>query len=219
VTDTSATDASARSAGILGGTFNPPHLGHIALARQARDELALDLVVLMPVATPHGKPPEQDPGPRHRLAMCELATAAEPGISACSLEIDRRGPSYTADTLSEIHAHHPEVELTFIVGADTARTLPGWHRPQDVVGLARLAIARRPGTSEADVLEALALLGPGREGSTPAHVSFLAMAPMAVSSSLARERLAAGTSVDGLLDAAVSDYIAAHGLYRAPVAA
>ena len=219
MTDTSATDATARSAGILGGSFNPPHLGHIALARQALEQLALERVVLMPVATPHGKPPEQDPGPQHRLAMCELATAAEAGISVCALEIDRGGPSYTADTLSEIHAHHPEVELTFIVGADTARTLPGWHRPRDVVGLAHLAIAPRPGTSEADVLEALALLGPGHEGSVPPQVSFLSMTSSAASSSLARERLAAGARVEGLLAPAVAAYIAAHGLYRTPVAA
>jgi nicotinate-nucleotide adenylyltransferase len=217
VTGTSASERTDRRVGILGGSFNPPHLGHVALARSAGAELGLDLVVLMPVAVPHGKPAQEDPGPEHRLAMCRLACAGEPGLSACSLEIERGGPSYTADTLSEIHAQHPEVELTFIVGADTAGTLPGWHRPAEVLRLARLAIASRPGTSERDVLAALA--GIADTDCEPARVSFLSMVAMELSSSLARARLAEGEPVEGLLSAGVRDYIFEHGLYGTRVAA
>jgi nicotinate-nucleotide adenylyltransferase len=219
VTDTSARDPARRPIGILGGSFNPPHLGHTALARDALVELGLERVVLMPVNTPHGKPLQEDPGPQHRLAMCRLATAHEPGLSACSLEIDRGGASYTADTLTEIHAQHPEVELTFIVGADTARTLTSWSRPEVVLASAALAIAGRPGTSEQEVLAALAQVEIDAHGEEPACISFLAMKPVDVSSSLARARIAAGESVQGLLHPDVSHYVAEHGLYGARVAA
>jgi nicotinate-nucleotide adenylyltransferase len=209
--------------GILGGSFNPPHLGHLALARHAREQLGLERVVLMPLHTPAHKPGGEDPGPEHRLEMCRLAAASEPGVDACALEIERGGPSYTADTLSEIHASHPEAELTFIVGADTARTLPSWRDPERVLALARLAVAPRPGTDGAEVLEALRGIVPAadravgearRSGS--AEVVFLTGEPVAASSSLARERIASGRPVDDLLAGAVSAYVAEHGLYGSP---
>src|SRR3979411_1086992 len=107
-TDTSATEAAStsglRSLGILGGTFNPPHLGHLQLARAAREQLGLDRVVLMPARIPPHKAPERDPGAQQRLAMCRLAIDGEPGLSACSLEIDRPGASYTVDPLHAIQS-------------------------------------------------------------------------------------------------------------------
>ncbi|MGO9489784.1 MAG: nicotinate (nicotinamide) nucleotide adenylyltransferase [Solirubrobacteraceae bacterium] len=202
--------------GILGGTFNPPHLGHLALARHARAELGLDRVLLMPLHTPPHKTAGVDPGPEHRLAMCRLAVSGDPGLEACALEIERGGPSYTADTLSEIHARHPEAELTFIVGADTAGTLPGWREPGRILELARLAVAGRPGTDRGQVLKALGEVAPGsgeQPGAQP-RVAFLTMAPIEVSSSLARDRLAAGEQVEDLVGGPVSGYIAEHRLYR-----
>ena len=203
--------------GILGGSFNPPHLGHLALARRARDQLGLERVLLMPLHTPPHKGSGEDPGPEHRLEMCRLASAGEPGIEACELEVRRAGTSYTADTLSEIHDRHPEAELTFIVGADTARTLPSWHRPETVMALARLAVAGRPGTDGGEVLDALRVIAPTAFGETAEKspgVVFLTLEPVEASSSLARERLAAGGPVDDLLVPAVAGYIAEHGLYR-----
>jgi nicotinate-nucleotide adenylyltransferase len=200
------------SIGILGGTFSPPHVGHLALARQAREELGLERVVLMPVHAPH-KPLASDPGPVHRLEMCRLATLDEPGLSACSLEVRRGGPSYTADTLAEIHAISPQAELTFIVGADTARTLPSWHRPQAVLGLARLAIAERQGSGRGQVLEALQTIEDGA-GARPRAPHFLAMSPIAASSSLVRERLGEGSGIEELVGAEVARYISEQGLYR-----
>jgi len=200
--------------GILGGTFNPPHAGHVALARHAREELGLERVWLMPLHTPPHKPAGEDPGPEHRLEMCRLAAEAEEGIEACGLEVRRAGPSYTADTLSEIHASHPEAELTFVMGADTALTLPGWRDPGRVLDLARLAVARRPGSDGAAVLDALGRI----EGADP-RVVFLEMEPIVASSSLARERLAAGETTDGLLAGEVRAYIERNGLYGAPAGA
>jgi nicotinate-nucleotide adenylyltransferase len=204
--------------GILGGSFNPPHLGHLALARDARRELGLERVLLMPLHTAPHKPGGEDPGPGHRLAMTRLAVANEPGVEASALEIERGGPSYSADTLTEIHASDPEDELTFIVGADTALTLPGWRRPETVLGLARLAVASRPGSAEGEVLEALARIpmdaAPGAPRAEP-EVVFLSMGPVEASSSLARERLAAGAPVADLLDPAVERYILEHRMYGA----
>ena len=197
--------------GILGGTFNPPHRGHLALARHALDELSLDEVLLMPVNTPPHKPGGEDPGPAHRLEMCRLAVAGEPAISACGLELERGGPSYTADTLKEIHDRHPEAELTFIVGADTARTLPGWHEPQRVLELAELAVAARAGSDRVHVTDALERAA----GSGPRpRVRFLEMAPIEASSSSARSLIATGAQAQEMLGQEVAAYIAAHGLYR-----
>jgi nicotinate-nucleotide adenylyltransferase len=196
--------------GILGGAFNPPHDGHVALARHAREELGLERLWLMPLHTPPHKPADADPGPEHRLEMCRLAVVAELGVEACGLEVRRGGPSYTVDTLEEIHASHPEAELTFVMGADTALTLPRWRDPGRVLGLARLAVARRPGSDGASVLDALSKL----DGADPRLV-FLEMEPIEASSSLARKRLAAGEPTDGLLAAEVRAYIERNGLYGA----
>jgi nicotinate-nucleotide adenylyltransferase len=203
------------SIGILGGTFSPPHVGHLALARQAREELGLQRVVLMPVHAPH-KPLASDPGPEHRLEMCRLATLGEPGLSACSLELRRGGPSYTADTLAEIHAKNPHAELTFIVGADTARTMPSWRNPQAVLGLARLAVAERDGSDRHQVLAALETIerSAGSSEARQREPHFLAMSPIAASSSVIRERLAAGTEIGDLVGAAVARYISQEHLYR-----
>lgn len=198
--------------GILGGSFNPPHLGHLQLARQARSELGLEEVLLMPLHTPHHKQAGADPGPDHRLAMCERLAEGEEGVRASDLEVRRGAPSYTADTLAEIHARQPDARLTFVVGADTAATLPSWHRPRDVLALADVAVANRPGTSGQAVLGALEGIAGGTE--LVPTVRFLSMSPMAVSSSLVRERLAAGEPVEGLVGPAVAAYIAEHGLYR-----
>jgi nicotinate-nucleotide adenylyltransferase len=199
--------------GILGGTFNPPHLGHLALARCALRELDVERVVLMPAhGAPH-KPSAEDPGPGHRLEMCRLAVSGVEMVASCSLEIERAGPSYTVDTLRAINASHPDARLTFIVGADMARTLPGWREPEELFGLADIAVAEREGSGREDVLGALAALNGGSDG-VPAGVSFLRMETVPVSSSLVRERVAGGEPVEELVGDAVARYIAEHGLYR-----
>jgi nicotinate-nucleotide adenylyltransferase len=214
--------ADPRSVGILGGTFNPPHLGHLALARYARKELALERVLLMPAHIPPHKSAERDPGAQHRLNMCMLAAEGAPGVSVCSLEIDRPGPSYTVDTLSAIHASHPDAELTFIVGADIARTLPAWREPAKVLELARVAVGARRGASDQEVLETVASLRPTPDSSVVprsnpggGEVRFLRMPIVEVSSSIVRERVGRGENVEQLVGRAVARYISEHGLYGA----
>jgi nicotinate-nucleotide adenylyltransferase len=203
------------SIGILGGTFNPPHLGHLALARFAREQLGLRRVALTPAHTSPFKRAAPDPGPEHRLRMCALLVRGEPGLSACPLEVDRGGVSYTVDTLTAIHASHPDAELTFIVGADTANTLPDWRDPEGVLALASLAVAAREGTSREDVLERLRSIRScaSANGQQARPVCFLDMPHVDVSSSLARERAAAGEPLAALVGADVAAYIADHGLY------
>jgi nicotinate-nucleotide adenylyltransferase len=211
-----------RSVGIVGGTFNPPHLGHLALARHARKELDLGRVFLMPASRAPGKPPEPDPGPEHRVRMCRLAVAGAAGLSACALEIERGGTSYTADTLRAVHDGWPDAELTFIVGADTARTMPGWREPETVLQLARIAVAEREGTGAEEALDALAGLGSAagndepRKRTTTQEKLVLDMPRIEISSSLVRRRVAEGEPVDDLVGGAVAGYIAELGLYREP---
>ncbi len=207
--------------GILGGTFNPPHLGHLALARHAFGELGLQRVVLMPAhGAPH-KPAVDDPGPAHRLQMCHLAVGDEAGLVVCELEIERGGPSYTVDTLRAIHASYPDAQLTFIVGADTARTMPVWREPGEFFALADLAVAARVGsTGRREMLDILAPLRrtDGRAAATErgaGGVRFLEMPVIEISSSLVREHVAKGEPIEELVGPAVAAYIAEHDLYRA----
>jgi nicotinate-nucleotide adenylyltransferase len=187
----------------------------------------------MPAHTSPFKPAAPDPGPAHRLHMCRLLVAHLQRVSVCELEIERGGASYTVDTLSAIHASHPDAELTFIVGADTASTLPAWREPGRVLALAQLAVAAREGADRAQVLASLAPLGAAlrtADGRDPAgglgvagtaraasrapRVRFLEMPVVDVSSSEVRRRVARGEPVDELVGAGVARYIEAQGLYR-----
>ena len=214
----SLTVADPRTVGILGGTFNPPHLGHLAIARRAQDELGLGRVVMMPAHIPPHKRGEEDPGPEHRLRMCRLCACDVDGLSVCALEIERGGPSYTVDTLQAIHSSHPDAQLTFILGADTASTLPAWREPARLLELADLAVAARAGSDPERVLDTVGpLLGGGRQGTGERRASairFLNMPTIEVSSSLVRERAARGEPIEDLVGAAVAGYIHEHGLYR-----
>ena len=219
------------SVGVLGGTFNPPHLGHLQIARCALAQLGLERVLLMPARMNPLKPAAHDPGPAHRLRMCELLCAEEDAVETCAAELSREGPSFTVDTLRELHSGHPAVAWTFIAGADAAATLPRWREPAELLELAHLAVAGRGQDTRERVLAAVAEAGggaPGRGaeagrgaevgrgvvGSRGAGVSFLEMAPMEVSSSQVRERVEAGEGVAELVGEPVARYISEHGLYR-----
>ena len=193
--------------------FNPPHLGHLALARAAAGQLGLARVLLTPVLVPPHKPAKWDPGAEHRLAMCRLAIDEDPRLGVCTLELERPGPSYTVDTLRSIHESNPDAELTLIVGADMARTLASWREPREILRLARVAVAEREGSTRHEVTGTLALLDES------ARIAFVEMEPLDISSSLVRRRLTAGEPIDGLVGAEVAGYIAEHELYgRQPAA-
>jgi nicotinate-nucleotide adenylyltransferase len=200
--------------GILGGTFNPPHLGHLQIARHALQELGLDRVLLIPVHVPPHKPAAEDPGPEHRLRMCRLLVEHDSGVSACALEIERGGLSYTVDTLDAIHASHPDVELTLILGADTAHTLPAWREPAKLLALADIAVATRAGSGRPEVLDSVAPLIAVPGDGTPGGMSFLAAPVIDISSSMVRCRVRRGDPIDDLVGAAVAAYIGEQGLYR-----
>jgi nicotinate-nucleotide adenylyltransferase len=194
--------------GILGGTFNPPHLGHLALARHALEELALTGVHLIPAHTSPHKHGEPDPGAEHRVSMCRLLLEGADRLSVCTLEVRRAGTSYTVDTLREIRSSHPDAELTLIAGADSARGMPSWREPRALFELADIAVASREGTDRDAAKEALApLLGGGR-------MEFLRAPVLDISSSQARRRAARGEPLADLVGEPVAQYVAAHGLYR-----
>jgi nicotinate-nucleotide adenylyltransferase len=194
--------------GVLGGTFNPPHVGHLVMAQEALDQLGLDRVVLMPVAMPPHKEALADPGADVRLELCELATAGAPGVAVSDLEIERGGASYTVDTLRALHEREPEHALTFIVGGDMAYSLPSWREPEAVLRMARLAVAERDGLRREDIAQRLAPLHSGD------RVAFFDMPRLDLSSSAIRERVAAGRSIRYLVPDPVIEAITSRRLYR-----
>lgn len=201
------------SVGILGGTFNPPHVAHLVCARAAAAQLDLDRVLFMPVASPPHKPLPDDPGPEARLTMCRLATAGDARLRVSDLEVLRGGPSYTVATLEELHANRPEDELTFIAGGDMAASLPEWREPERLLELARFAVAERTG-AERDEIERRTATLKRRD-----RIVFFDMPRLDISSSQVRRRMADGQPIDDLVPASVAEYIAQHGLYRSRVTA
>jgi nicotinate-nucleotide adenylyltransferase len=197
--------------GILGGTFNPPHLGHLIMAQEALVQLGLDLVVLMPVSAPPHKElvAADEPGAQARLELCRLAVEGDERLAVSDLEVRRGGPSFTVDTLKELHERDPEHELTFILGGDMAHGLPSWREPEAVLSLARLAVAERKGVRREDLAARLR----GLRGAE--RLVFFDMPRIDLSSSGIRERIAAGRPIRYLVPDAVGAEIAARGYYRA----
>jgi nicotinate-nucleotide adenylyltransferase len=194
--------------GVLGGTFNPPHIAHLLVASEARSQLELARVLLMPAGIPPHKAMPDDPGIEHRVAMCRLATAPHSDwLGVSELEATREGPSYTVDTLREIHASHPGDELTFIVGGDMALSLPTWREPEAILELARIAVAERVGARREEVREQLAVLG-GAD-----RVSYVEVPRVDISSAALRQRVRSGRPITYLVPDAVSDYIDQRRLY------
>ena len=194
--------------GLLGGTFNPPHLGHLVCAQEARDQLGLDQVLLVPVREPPHKELADDPGPERRLEMCRLAAAEDGGLGVSGIELELDPPSYTVATLRELHARRPGDDLTFIVGGDMAASLASWREPAEVLRLARLGVVERAEDSR----EAIAAAVDDTEGAT-ARMDFFTMPRLDLSSTDVRERVAAGKPIRWLVPAPVAAYIADEGLY------
>jgi nicotinate-nucleotide adenylyltransferase len=174
---------------------------------EARWQLELGKVLLVPVGEAPHKAIEMDAGREERYAMSRLAAAAEDGVEVSQLEIAREGPSYTVDTLRALREESASDELCFILGADEATALGSWHEPADVLKLATLGVAEREGVGEAEVLAAI------REIGDPDRVEFFTMPRIDVSSTLVRERVASGRPFRHLVPRAVADFIEEAGLY------
>jgi nicotinate-nucleotide adenylyltransferase len=193
--------------GILGGTFNPPHIGHLVCAQEAYREFELDRVLLIPARIPPHKPVEHEPGAHHRLELCRVAVADDERFEVSDLELRRDGPSYTVDTLKELSTEAPNNELFLIVGGDIAAGLPRWREPERVLDLATLSIAKRRGTARSSIDTALG----GLRGGDRAR--FFDMPRIGVSSTMVRRRVRSGQPIRYLVPDAVRAYIERHGLY------
>jgi len=194
--------------GILGGTFNPPHLGHLICAQEAYLQLGLDCVMLIPARTPPHKPVEDEPGAEHRYELCRSAVDGDPRFEVSDVEIRRAGTSFTVDTLEELNSRTPDNELFLIVGGDVAAGLPSWHRPERVLELARLAVAKRRGTARERVERALESL-PGGD-----RAAYFRMPRIGISSTMIRRRVRAREPITYLTPDPVASYIDRHQLYR-----
>ena len=194
--------------GILGGTFDPPHIAHLVIADQARSQLSLSCVSLVPA----GQPPHKLDRPitpiEHRLAMTQLAIAGDPGLALSRVDVDRPGPHYTADTLALLRATHPDDELYLLIGSDSLRDLTAWREPARIVAQARLAVMRRP-DADLDISRLESAL-PGISG----RVEWLDAPWLDISSSDIQRRVRAGLSIRHLVPAAVERYIVEHQLYK-----
>lgn len=195
--------------GVLGGTFDPPHMAHLIFAELAREQLALERVLWVPAADPPHKQGQQITPIKHRVAMLTLALAGNTAFELSRVDVERPGPHYTADMLALIAAQHPGASLFLLIGADSLRDLPTWHDPGRIVAQAYLAVMPRAGVL-CD-LDCLNVLIPGLCD----RVIFIDAPLLELSGSDIRARLAAGQTVRYMLPPGVEDYIHQHRLFRA----
>ena len=208
-------DRQARRFGVLGGTFDPVHIGHLIIAQEVVSLLGLDRFFFLPAGAPPHKRSRQITPVQHRLRMLDLAIADNPAFALSRVDVDRPGPSYTADTLRLLHAAWgPDTAVYFVMGWDMLYDLPSWYHPAEVVRqVERLVIINRPGFEEsAPYLALLQKLLPGIQE----RLLWLETARVSIRSTDLRRHVAAGRSIRYQVPAAVEQYILAHGLYRQP---
>jgi nicotinate-nucleotide adenylyltransferase len=207
---TTSSSAGKKRIGIFGGTFDPVHNGHLHIAREVRQALDLDRIIWVPAGRPPHKRGQIVSDDQDRVAMLELALADMPRDAISTIELDRPGPSYTADTLEQLRRKLAPAELVFIMGEDSLRDFPTWKDPRRILAAAELAVAGRPGieTDIDDLVEQLPVL--------KNRVTLVSMEELPVSSSEIRRRVGVGEAIDDLAPAAVAEYIEREDLYRAP---
>ncbi len=195
--------------GVYGGTFDPPHLGHLILAETAAESLKLSRVVFVPAATPpHKEPGDVRESAEHRLIMVERAIAGNPRFVLSRVDMDREGPHYSVDMLRLLRDEYPGAEFVFLIGADSLRDLPKWSHPQELIQLALLGVMRRP-DAEAD-LNALERDIPG----ISARIEWINAPGIDIASHVVADQIADGCSVRYQVPDAVLAYIQEQGLYR-----
>ncbi len=203
------TGARPRRSGILGGTFDPPHRAHLALAEAAKVALDLDRVLFIPAGDPWRKAGSGVSEASDRLALVRAAVADLPWAEVSTIEIDREGPTYTLDTVEALRAAAPDDAWWFILGADALHDIPRWHEPAGLVSLVRLAVARRGDETAPLVTPELAAAVPGIED----RIDVVPMPLLDISATDIRERVRARRSTEGLIPGAVRSEILARGLY------
>lgn len=196
--------------GLFGGTFDPVHVGHLAIAEAARSHLGLDRVVFIPAGQPPHKDPADVSAAADRLAMVRAAIADNPGFAVSDLEIRRPGRSFAVDTLAAFASAEPEAERHWLLGSDSVTELHTWHDPARLFDLTTFVGLARPGWSREDVDRWLAEQPPDRRP----RLLFVEVPLLDISSSALRRRIARGESVRYLVPDGVRQYIAARGLYR-----
>jgi nicotinate-nucleotide adenylyltransferase len=190
--------------GVFGGTFDPPHVGHLIAAADAHRALGLDRLLFVPSAVPPHKRRTVRASAALRLEMVRAAISGDPRFAACDLELRRSGPSYSVDTLRELKDREPAGELFFLIGADNLREIAGWHRPDEIVRLARLVVLSREGDG-----------GAPTDGA-PYPARRVAVTRVDVSATEIRRRAARGESIRYLVPEAVRAILEREGPYRDP---
>lgn len=211
--DAAERPASPRRVGLLGGSFDPVHSGHVAFAQAARASLALDRVLFLPTAQPPHKPGRKFAPPLHRYVMVELALLGEEGLFASPVEWTPGRTAYTVETVERLAAEHPGWRFVLLIGADSFGDLPQWRRWRDLVAQVEIAVAVRPGWDLRDLREA----APAelRAAVDAGRVHFLANTPVGLSSTDLRGALERGeTPPAGSLPPRVLDYACKYHLYR-----
>jgi nicotinate-nucleotide adenylyltransferase len=181
--------------GLLGGTFDPIHLGHIAILKTALQQLKLDQLFLIPAGNPWQK--ESITSAQHRLAMSKLATESMSNVEVLDLETNRSGPTYTFETLEELHKKYGDAEFILILGSDAVAGIETWHQPDKVKTLARIFVVQRAGDFTQDW-----------------RFDRIQMDPIQISSTQIREKVKNKESISDLVPAAVKAYILANDLYK-----
>lgn len=194
--------------GVLGGTFDPVHLGHLVIATELRFTLELDRVLWTPAGDPPHKPEQRLTDESHRVRMLELALAGHDGFEIDRIDLDRVGPSYTVDTVTQLKARHPDDEIVFLMGLDSLRDLHHWREPEQILRIARLGVAKRPDV-EVDLAAVYERLPAARN-----RVSIVDVPLIGISSRDLRSRVASGRPISFQTTEPVEAYIRDHGLYR-----
>jgi nicotinate-nucleotide adenylyltransferase len=196
--------------GVLGGTFDPVHRGHIMVAEEARASLTLSRLLMVPAGSPPFKGYKPIASAEHRLAMLRLAVAGMTGIEVSTIEIERPGPSYTVDTIAALRKQYgKDDEIYFIIGRDSLEQFPDWREPARIISLCMLAAVPRPGWDQPDmqVME-------GRLPGISERIVFLEKPRVDISASAIRKMVADGKSIESLVPEPVAEYIQQHKLYR-----
>jgi len=200
---------SSERLGVLGGTFDPRHVGHLWLATLAADALDLDRILFMPAAQPPHKRDQQISAAADRLEMTRLAIAGDDRLVLSAIELERDGPSFTGDSMRELQARHPAAQLYLVMAADSLAQIDTWHEPDELLALVEWVVGPRPG-SQLPTRDALRQ----RWGPAADRIHLLEGPALDVSASAIRDRVAAGQAIRYLVPMAVEALIAERGLYR-----